>query len=208
MNDDSHVEQPAAPSQHQLSPIDTQLPEDDFLGRTFREMLHNNNPFGYPLHTSGGISYDLSTLTPDTVNPQHLVLSNTDSGYSDPEGSSSQRDTRVYHHHRQQYSEVRNEASAGGGAGRAIGGNEAPKQDPSSKLLERVNWVIEAFLECDNYPMGREMAQLCARNIAIQVPESILQVFAEAYQSKVGPRRETQASNPPYGARGREEERE
>ena len=208
-DDNNHVEQPA-PSQRRMSFIDTQPPEDDLLGRTVQEMLHNN-PFGYPPFPPVGISYDTSTLMqpPDTVNPRYLVKSNTDSGYSDLQGSSSQRDTRVYHHHHQ-YSEVRNEASTGGGAGRAISGNEAPKQDPSSKLLERVNWVIEAFLECDNYnyPMGREIAHLCARNIAIQVPESILKVFAEAYQSRVGPNRETQAYNPPRGAKGKEKERE
>ncbi|PUU76032.1 hypothetical protein B9Z19DRAFT_992222 [Tuber borchii] len=205
----THIGQPAAaPPQRQMNPVGTPTVGDTIIGYTHLETYHSDNSFGYPPIAFAGIDYNSSTLTdmPGTVDPLDLINSNFDSGYSDLKGSSSQRGTEFSHY---QCSEIRGEASTGGGGGvQAISGDEAPEQDPSSKLLERVNWVIEAFLECDNYPGGRHIAQLCAQNIAIQVPESILRVFAEAYQNKVGQKRETQAYSPTRGTKGKGREGE
>ena len=224
-DDNSHAEQAAAPPQHQIIPVSAPAQADNTTSYSVLEMLHNNSsemlhnnsfemlhnnpsemlqsPTGYSLYTPGGISYNLSTLS-NTIDPKCLNNSDFDSDYSDFGGPSSQRGTEFYPH---QYSKVQGEASTGGGAGQAASGDETPEQDPSSRLLDRMNWVIEAFLECDNYPMGRQIAHLCAQNIAIQVPEKILRVFAEAYQSKVGLKRETQAYNPTRGTKVKEEER-
>ncbi|KAG0136926.1 hypothetical protein HOY82DRAFT_478216 [Tuber indicum] len=152
----------------------------------------------WPTWTLGGIDHDLSTLIPNTVDPQRLLISNPDSGYS----PTTKRDIEI---HRHECSEVRNQTSTGGGGG-VTSGNEAPQQDPSLKLLDRVNGVIEAFLECDKDSTRRSFAQLCAKNLAIQMPENILQVFAQAYQRKVGPEKEAWAYDPPRGAKGKEGE--
>lgn len=184
------------------------------------EMYHNNNPFRYPPNAPPGISHDYSTLM-DTIDPKCLDISNFDSGCSDLGGLSSQQDTEICRHQYSQVrgeastggggarqvtsgntevrlhkcSEVRNQTSTGGGAGWVTSGNEAPEQDLSIKLLERLNSVIEALRECK----GHQTTRLCIQNIALQMPEDFLQVFAETYQKEY---------NPSHRAKGKGEERE
>ena len=191
------------------------------------EMLQNN-PTGYSLHTPGGISYNLSTLS-NTIDPKCLTKSN-DSGYSDFGGPSSQQGTEIRRHHQHsevlgeastggvrqvtsgntevhvhQCSEVRNQTMTGGEAARFTSGNGAPGQCLSLELFESLNSVLEAFRECNKYP---EAARQCARNIALHVPENVLQVFADAYREKVWLEGGMQAYDPSCRAKGKGEERE
>jgi len=110
--------------------------------------------------------------------------------------------------HLRQRGEMRSQTSTGGGAGRVTSGNEAPEEDPTLKLLQSLNSTIEAFRECNGRPKGLEVARQCAQLVAFQVPENVLQVFAEAYQDKVRSEGGTQAHNPSRRAKSKEEERE
>ncbi|CUS10136.1 unnamed protein product [Tuber aestivum] len=176
-----------------------QTPFPDILGLEGIPLDHtpqaSENPYGYPPWSHGGIGHDLNTLTTGTISPQRLVKSVPDSGYS----PSTKPDFEVYQH-----SQVLNQTSSGG-VGWLMSGNEAPEQDSISTLLKRVNWVIETFQEYDKDPASHTVAQSCARTIALGLPESILKVFAETYQGKVRPKRETQVLG---AAKSKEEERE
>ena len=107
-----------------------------------------------------------------------------------------------------QCGEMRSQTSTGG-AGRVTSGNEAPEEDLTVKLLQSLNSTIKAFKECNGRPKELEVARQCAQLIACQVPKSVLQVFAEAYQDKVRSEGGTQAHNPSRREKkSKEEERE
>ena len=200
---------PLFPDTSRPRQVDTPALGDNTMDCTVLEMYHNNNPFRYPPTAPPGISHDYSTLM-DTIDPKCLDISNFDSGYSDLGDLSSQQEIRRYQYsevrgeastggggarqvtsgnsevHLHKCSEVRNQTSTGGGVGWVTSGNEAPEQDLSIKLLERLNSVIEVLRECK----GRQTARLCIQNIALQMPEDFLQVFAETYQKGKGEERE------------------
>lgn len=239
-DDNSHAEQAAAPPQHQIIPVSAPAQADNTTSYSVIEMLHNNsvemlrnnsfemlqnNSTGYSLHTPGGITYNLNTLS-NTIDPKCLTKSN-DSGYSDLGGPSSQQGTETC---RYQYSEVLGEASTEEGARQVTSGstqvhlhqssevqnqtstgvtswNEAPKQNLNVRLFQSLNSVIEVLQECKQSPEGRWMADFCARNMALQAPEDFSQAFVETYR-EMWQEGETQAYGPPHGAKGKEKERE
>jgi len=187
--DNSHLEQQIA----------SRFPAISERGDSFTSINHiipaMGNPYGRPAYTPGGIRHTPGALS-EAVNFPYRLKPNPDSGSSNIRGQSALRCTEAPCH---QFREMRNQTSTEGRWEGVTSASKAPQLDLCLKLVDRVNRVNEAFSECYKCPWGRKMAQVCADSLAIQMPENILQVFAQAYKSRGELGREVQESKHFHG---------
>ncbi|PUU78783.1 hypothetical protein B9Z19DRAFT_1064796 [Tuber borchii] len=67
------------------------------------------------------------------------------------------------------------------------------QDDVMIDLKDKIYRISKAFVECEKYPAGPKIAEECCRSLAHPMPIHILEVFVQAYMTKMWVERKVRA---------------